>query len=166
MVENNPVSNAGLDTALLALQGFVVVFLLFHDWVPLGRLNNVAAVKSEDSRLRTIFVTLLPAVPAAICLYYSARYFGRAYPDWLEMWFWITYGVFLAGMLRAWWIPYLFVPDKERAERYQILFAGTHSFLPRRNGIIPDTLHVSFHLVTVATMVMLFVRNGMTRGVR
>jgi hypothetical protein len=158
MVEHNPTWGVGLETIFLALQSYVVVFLLFHDWVPLGRLNNVAAVKSKDSLRRTIFVTLLPAVPAAIGLSYGARYFGRAYPDWLEMLLWITYGLFLLGMLRAWWIPYLFVPDKERAERYRVLFAGTHSFLPRRNGIVPDTLHVSLHLVMVATMVMLLMR--------
>ena len=160
MGEHNPTWGAGLEAIFLALQGYVVVFLLLHDWVPLGRLNNVAAVKGEDSRLRTVFVTLLPAVPAAIGLYYGARYFSRAYPDWLEMLLWITYGLFLAGMLRAWWIPYLFVPDKERAERYRVLFAGTHSFLPPRNGIVPDTLHVSLHLAIITTLVLLWVRVG------
>jgi hypothetical protein len=109
--------------------------------VPLGRLNNLGAIRGEDTLLRSVFVTLLPAVPAAIGLFYSARYLGRPYPDWLEMLLWITYGIFLLGMLRAWWIPYLVSPDKERAARYQVIFAGTHSSLPKRNGMAPDTLH-------------------------
>jgi hypothetical protein len=129
----------GFETTFLALQTFVVAFLLFHDWIPLGRLNNLAAIRGQDTLLRRVFVTLLPAVPAAIGLFFSARHFGQSYPDWLEMLLWITYGVFIVGMLRAWWIPYLVLPDAERAARYQIIFAGTHSFLPRRNGMAPDT---------------------------
>jgi hypothetical protein len=160
MLQPLPISG-GFDTTFLALQTLVVAFLLFHDWIPLGRLNNLAAIRGQDTLLRSIFVTLLPAVPAAIGLFFSARHFGRSYPDWLEMLLWITYGLFIVGMLRAWWIPYLVLPDAERAARYQIIFAGTHSFLPRRNGMAPDTLHTLFHLVTLATLVALFIRDRM-----
>jgi hypothetical protein len=151
------VSNA-LEMVFLGLQAFNVAFLLLHDWIPLGHLNNLTAIRSQDKLARSVFVTVLPAVPAAICLFFSARYFGRSFPDWLEMWLWITYGIFLVGMLRAWWIPYLVAPDPQRAERYQTIFAGTHAFLPRRNGIVPDTLHVVFHAAVVATLLVLFVR--------
>jgi hypothetical protein len=61
-------------------------------------------------------------------------------------------------MLRAWWVPYLLVPDRLRAERYRVLFRHTHRFLPERNGIAPDTLHCSLHLVTVVLVGMLAVR--------
>src|ERR1700689_3007255 len=160
MIQHLPISTAS-ETTFLALQTFVVVFLLFHDWIPLGRLNNLAAIRGQDTLMRSIFVTLLPAVPAAIGLFFSAEHFGRSYPDWLETLLWITYSVFIVGILRAWWIPYLVLPDAERAARYQIIFAGTHSFLPRRNGMAPDTLHTLFHLVTLATLIALFIRDRM-----
>jgi hypothetical protein len=160
MIQHLPISNA-FETTFLALQTFVVVFLLFHDWIPLGRLNNLTAIRGQDTRLHRVFVTLLPGVPAAIGLFFSARHFGQSYPDWLEMLLWITYSVFIVGMLRAWWIPYLVLPDAERAARYQIIFAGTHSFLPRRNGMAPDTLHTVFHLVTLSALVTLFIRDRM-----
>jgi hypothetical protein len=155
-----PISHA-FDITFLTLQATVVAFLLLHDWIPLGRLSNIAAIHNEDSLQRRIFVTLLPALPAAIGLFYGAKYFGRAYPDWLGMLLWITYGIFLFGMLRAWWIPYLLIPDPARAARYQILFANTHTFLPKRNGMAPDTLHTLFHVVTVATVIALFIRDRM-----
>jgi hypothetical protein len=160
MIQHLPISNA-FETTFLALQTFVVVFLLFHDWIPLGRLNNLAAIRGQDALLHRVFVTLLPTVPAAIGLIFSARHFGQSYPDWLEMLLWINYGVLILGILRAWWIPYLVVPDAERAARYQAIFAGTHSFLPQRNGMAPDTLHTLFHLVTLATLVALFTRDRM-----
>jgi hypothetical protein len=149
-----------LDTAFLALQALVVLFLLLHDWVPLGRLNNLAAIRGEDSLARRIFVTLLPVVPTAVCLYFCAIHFGQAYPDWLQMTLWITYCTLLLGLLRAWWVPYLFGTDPERAARYQIIFAGTHSFLPRRNGMAPDTLHSAFHACVLATMALLLLRGS------
>jgi hypothetical protein len=148
-------SSHALEIMFLALQAIVVVFLLFHDWIPLGRLNNLAAIRRQDTLLRRVFVTLLPGVPAGIGLFFSARYLGQPYPHWLGMLLWITYGLFLLGLLQAWWIPYLVVPDPQRAARYQEIFANTHSFLPRRNGIVPDTLHTIFHLVVVATVLVL-----------
>ncbi len=151
----------GFDITFLALQTVVVAFLLFHDWVPLGRLNNLAAIRGQDTLARSIFVTLLPAAPAAIGLFFSGKYFGQAYPHWLEMLVWITYVALLLGLLRAWWIPYLLLPDAERAARYQIIFANTYSFLPRRNGIAPDTLHTLFHLATIATLAALYLRDRM-----
>jgi hypothetical protein len=160
MIQQLPISTA-FETTFIALQTVVVAFLLFHDWIPLGRLNNLAAIRSQDALAHRIFVTLLPTVPAAIGLFFSAQHFGQPYPDGLESLLWITYGIFILGMLRAWWIPYLLLPDAERAARYQIIFAGTHSFLPRRNGMAPDTLHALFHLVTLATLVALFMRDRM-----
>jgi hypothetical protein len=68
---------------------------------------------------------------------------------------WLSYGTGLYGMLRTWWVPYLFVKDRVRAERYQVWFAQTHAFLPVRNGIRPDTLHVTFHVVFVTVFVLL-----------
>jgi hypothetical protein len=120
MIQHLPISTA-FETTFLALQTFVVAFLLFHDWVGLGRLNNLAAIRSQDTLLHRVFVTLLPGVPAAIGLFFSAKYFSQPYPDWLETLLWITYGAFILGMLRAWWIPYLVLPDAERAARYQII---------------------------------------------
>jgi hypothetical protein len=154
----HPIST-GFDMVFLSLQAIVVLFLLLHEWVNLGPLNNLEAIRSQDTLGRRIFVTLLPGLPAAIGLFCSARHFGQSYPHWLQMLLWISYSVFMIGMLRAWWIPYLIVPEPERASRYQILFAGTHSFLPRHNGIAPDTLHTLFHLATIATLFALFVRD-------
>jgi hypothetical protein len=59
------------------------------------------------------------------------------------------------GLLQAWWIPYLFHPEPERAARYEVMFGATHAFLPQRNGIGVNTLHVIFHLATVALLIVL-----------
>ena len=150
--------NVVLEEILLALQVFQVLFLWVHDWIPLGRLNDVVAVRKQDTAGRLILVTLVQSVPFTIGLVYSALYFGQTYPVWLDWWLWISYGVLFVGQLRAWWVPYLVKTDPERVERYQRMFGNTHSFLPLRNGMVPNTAHILLHVATAATLVMLFVR--------
>jgi hypothetical protein len=68
---------------------------------------------------------------------------------------WIGYGLAVYGSLKAWWIPYLFRPDSKLAERYRVMHGGTHTFLPERNGISPNTLHVIFDVSIVAILIVL-----------
>jgi hypothetical protein len=82
-------------------------------------------------------------------------YCPRAYPEWLLWWLWISYGLACYGSLKAWWIPYLLRPDPELAARYRVMYGTTHAFLPERNGIRPNTLHVIFDVVTVVLLIVL-----------
>jgi hypothetical protein len=101
--------------ALFALQCFHVLFLALHDWIPLGKLNNVKAVRAANPGRKLVAATLISLTPFAIGLAASAVYFGRAYPAWLFWWLWISYGLLFVGELTAWWIPYLFHLEPERA---------------------------------------------------
>ena len=47
--------------------------------------------------------------------------------------------------------------EPERAARYQIMFGKTHSFLPSRNGLVPNTAHIALHIATAATLLALLV---------
>jgi len=141
--------------ALLALQCFVVLFLFLHDWIPLGSLNDLQGVSTADSLGKRVAATLISAVPFAVGLIGSIVHFEEPFPDWLFWWLWISYGLLFCGLLRAWWIPYLLQPDPERAARYEIMFGKTHAFLPARNGIRVNTLHVIFHAATVVLLVVL-----------
>jgi len=144
-------------TVLIILQAFQVAFLWLHDWVPLGRLNDVPAVRAADPTSRLIRVTLIGAVPFTIGLVFSIIDLRTGFPGWLWYWLWISYALLFAGAIRAWWVPYLVRPDPVRASRYQAMFGGTHAFLPKRNGITPNTLHVALHACIAATLVVLAV---------
>jgi len=60
-------------------------------------------------------------------------------------------------MVRAWW-SYLLEADPALARRYQGMLGRTHAFPPVRNGIKPNTLHVSLHDVVVAIIALLGLR--------
>jgi hypothetical protein len=141
--------------AFLGCQLVVVLFIALHDWIPLGKLNNLTGIRAVDTTRRLLVVTVLSALPFAIGFAASAHYASTGFPMWLMWWLWISYGTGLYGMLRAWWVPYLLVGDPVRAARYQERFAQTHAFLPTRNGIRPDTLHVCFHAVFVVLLILL-----------
>ena len=39
----------GAESAFVAVQGFMGLFLLLHDWVPLGPFNDLEGVNKSDS---------------------------------------------------------------------------------------------------------------------
>jgi hypothetical protein len=141
--------------AFLGCQLYLVLFIGLHDWLPLGRLNNLAGIRAVDTMPRLLLTTLLSVLPFAVGLAGTLYYFAGRFPMWLIWFLWITYGLALYGVLRAWYLPYLVYRDATRAARYQERFAGTHAFLPVRNGIRPDTLHVTFHAVLAVTVALL-----------
>lgn len=145
-----------LEIILLALQAYMVIFLWMHDWVPLGRFNDVAAVRSQDTWLRLAVVTLVQSLPFTVAFIFSAHYFGQSYPRWLDHALLIFYGVCVVAYLRAWWIPYFAGADAKKVERYRIMFGNTHSILPLRHGIVVNTAHLLLHLATVAALIVLW----------
>lgn len=140
---------------LAGLQAIQVAILWLHDWVPLGRLNDIGAVQAKDTPGRLVRVTLIQSVPFTIGFAATVLFIQTGSPPWLWNWLWISYGILFAGELRAWWWPYLIRPDPVRAERYREMFGGTSAFLPARNGIVPNTLHTILHASTAATLIVL-----------
>jgi hypothetical protein len=145
-----------LQIALIFLQATQVLFLWIHDWIPLGAFNDVVAVRAQDTLSRLVTVTIIQSLPFTVILGMSAYYFGREFPGWLVTTLWVAYMILLVGQIRAWWMPYLFRPEPQRADRYRVMFGRTHTFLPHRNGLVPNTAHIFLHVCTLATLVVLY----------
>jgi hypothetical protein len=78
--------------AFIACQIFVVLFIAFHDWIPLGKLNNLAGIRAVDSLGKRVIATVLSTLPFAICLAGSIYYASTTFPGWLNWFLWISYG--------------------------------------------------------------------------
>ncbi|MGH6987720.1 MAG: hypothetical protein ACRED9_12910 [Caulobacteraceae bacterium] len=144
-----------MTLVLIGLQVFVVAFLGLHDYVPLPPLNDVAAVQAADSRPKLAAVTLMSTLPFAFGLLATIAYADRGLPGWLMWWLWLTFGAVFLGGIRAWWIPYFLVQEPAWAARYSAMFGATHAFLPERNGIRPNTLHIILHLTLASVLAVL-----------
>ena len=139
--------------SLLALQGFQVVVLLLHDWVPVPPLTDVRAARKGHSVQAMILGTALSSVFPVIGLVLTLVSTTSGWPKWLPAYLLATYGLLFAGELQAWWIPYLLRPEPKRAAQYEEMYGKTHAFLPVRNGIRVNTLHFALHAATLATLV-------------
>lgn len=114
-----------------------LIFLVYQiviDWIDLFPWNDVSR-KSAKTKLLELIINYFPL------LLISYAYFHPAAQTIL--WGMIGALLYLAGHIRAWWIPYLFgASEKERAE-YLHYFAHTYKFLPRRQDHpVPDAEHV------------------------
>jgi hypothetical protein len=138
---------------LIALQIFVVLFVGLHNWIPLGTLDDVKGARAAFPGRKLFTTTLTNFIPFSFGLVASVIYFGRDFPAWLFWWLWISYALACYGSLKAWWIPYLVSPNPELAARYKVMYPATHSFLPERNGITPNTLHVIFDVATLVLLI-------------
>jgi hypothetical protein len=153
-----PTGNKLWEPVLLVLQVVQIVFLWFHDWVPLGRLNDVAGIRSQVGGRQLVLGTLFTGIPWTLGLIFSAYFFGKRWPAWVSGWLWVSYTILFLGELEAWWVPYLIWNQPKRAAQYQIMYGNTHAFLPKRNGIVPNTAHCLLHSATAATLVTLFMK--------
>ena len=141
---------------LIVLQCFVVAFVSLHNWIPLGELNDPQAVRTEFSGSKLFFTTLSNFIPAGFGLACSIYFYGH-FPEWLIWYLWIFYLLACCGSGYAWWIPYFFGAGTARLAREQELYRKTHSFLPMRHGVRPNTLHVIFDVATVGVLATLAV---------
>ena len=140
---------------LLWLQIFQVAILLLHDWIPLPPLNDLKAVRQENSLQALALGTLVSSLFQSVGLVFSFLHWKSGWPHWLYIYLLAAYGFLFVGELQAWWIPYLLRPQPKRAARYQAMFANTFAFLPARNGIRINTLHFVLHAATLATLLLL-----------
>ena len=140
---------------LLSLQAFQVTILLLHDWIPLGLLNDIHAMRRGRTVASLALGTALSSIFPVAGFSLSLLYLNPGWPHWLEIYLLAAYGFLFVGELEAWWIPYLFSRQPRRAAEYEAMYGKTWAFLPPRNGIRINTLHVLLHSATFATVSIL-----------
>jgi len=132
----------------------MLAFVLLHDWVPLGPLNDIQGVRSVMTARELIITTVVNVLSFATVLAIALVFLGKPYPLWARLWLVIHLFFILYGAASAWWIPYFFGTTPEMAASYAAMFGNTHAFLPVRNGIVPNTLHTVFHLTLLTTWLL------------
>jgi hypothetical protein len=142
---------------LLALQIFHVAFLALHDWIPLGRLNDVRAVREENPGAKLLIGTVISTALFVPPLVEGLRRPHGPWPGWVWVWLLVGYGWLFVGEIQAWWWPYFMGSSEKMVERYRVMFGKTHAFLPERRGIRINTLHFVLHLLTLTTLVVVVI---------
>lgn len=143
------------EKLLLAGLSFILLFMIVQDWAPLGSLNDIQAIREEQSFNELLTVTLINVTQILILMVLVITFMGKRYPIWIKLWLIIHPVCIFAGVLLAWWIPYLFgYGAEQKVERYNQMFGDTHAFLPVMNGIVPNTLHFLFHITLLFCIIL------------
>ncbi|GIM46656.1 hypothetical protein DNHGIG_22050 [Collibacillus ludicampi] len=80
------------ELAFIILQIIIVLFLMIHDWVPMGTLNDVKGVLSQNTVKQNLIITLINTIPFAVGLIISLVYAGKPYPLFVKMYLVLAYG--------------------------------------------------------------------------
>lgn len=146
--------------------GIILLFMLTHDLVQIGTLNDIDALLQVKTFKQVIISTIINVTQIVLLLGLILIFIGRKYPLWAKLWLVIHPSCIFIGALLLWWIPY-FTGYKaaEKVESYQQMFGNTHTFLPVMNGIVPNTIHVIFH-TTLLTCIVLTIYIVITSGRR
>ena len=144
----------GLWLFFMLWQTILWVILAIHDWLPLGRLNDVTALRKQQSLFATLCATVinLGACTWALWLTLPVGKLGVSLPlDVVLIYLFMT-----VGTLLAWWKPYFFGSSAEMKQKMQP-YVNTHHVLPARgDNIRPNTLHLIVHIfIWVAFMLSL-----------
>lgn len=134
---------------------FIFLFMIVHDFIPLGPFNDVEAILNDRPLKELIFVTIVNAGQILLIIIGVLFFIGKKYPIIIKLWLIIHQSCIFIGALIAWWIPYIFgIGAEQRVERYQEMFGNTHSFLPIMNGIVPNTIHTIFHFTLLFCIIL------------
>lgn len=145
---------AAVEKVFIAGLGLILLFMLSHDWIPLGSFNDIPGVRAENSIGGLIKITIINTLSVLVVIVIALLFIGKRYPIWARIWLIIHLGSILFGAILAWWVPYLFGADAEMIERYNVMFGNTNAFLPVKNGMVPNTIHVLFHLTLLMTWIL------------
>ena len=70
----------GGESAFVVVQGFTGLFLILHDWVPLGPFNDLKGVNSQIPFKRKVWETAINTIPVAVAFLLTLRSLGHPYP--------------------------------------------------------------------------------------
>jgi hypothetical protein len=70
--------------------------------------------------------------------------------------YWVLYcAITVLSAIAMWYVPYLFGASEKTKLEYAKMYAGTWQVLPRRgDNPRPNVLHLGFHLLFLATLVL------------
>jgi hypothetical protein len=133
-------------TFFIILQFILLLFMLFHDWLPVPPLNNIAALKASNSNTHRLLGSLINGLSVLIPFILTLKYYSQGkIPPSTVFTIFIFYLCLTIGTILSWWVPYIFGSSDGHKQRFS-KFKNTHHFLlARGDNIVPNTLHVILH---------------------
>jgi hypothetical protein len=141
-----------LFTVLITVQFLVV---LLHDWLHIPGWTHGRQVYAELGKANMWMGTALNALFPGLAAGFALCYWQRPKPSFV-LTYWLVYcAVTVVGAIQAWWLPYWRGTDEKTKAMYSNMYVGTIQVLPARgNNPRPNLLHLYFHVLFLATLVL------------
>lgn len=141
----------------------ITLFLLFHDWINIYPLNDLATFNKHCSLRNKILMTIINTPFFIVYTLILLWYWSIPFPFHAKLYLILCNVLFGIGIIFSWWIPYFFGWPTQQVKELQETYSSTHTFLPHiNNNPIPNTLHVIFHAVFfinfIATSMLIYLK--------
>lgn len=145
-----------MQATFVVLLSILLLLYLVQDTVPMPPLNSQRQMLKHLGWTKIVLGTALMSGLIACALWVAIKYAGRPLPLGAKIFYLAFWPMTLLGMYDAWYRPYFSGPRPKDLEDYAKYHAGTHTFLPPRNGYPgPNTFHLVFiHPLGVACVVL------------
>lgn len=137
------------------LQFLLLLFMIFHDWIPVSPFNDIESLKIADSNFYRLLGSVINGLTVLIPLLITLTYYRQpSIPLSATITLVSFYLLLTIGTILSWWTPYFFGSSKKHKQAFS-KFRNTHHFLPKRgDNVIPNTLHIILHLQVWACLVI------------
>ena len=144
-------------TILIAVQILVVAT---HDLVEIPGLAHTSQMRAVLGRRRLWLATAVNSIFPGIALGFAVYFWNRPRPLFVNRYWLIYCGVTVASAIGMWYLPYFRGANEKMKDEYRRFYAGTRQVLPARgDNPRPNLLHVVFHVLFLATLVLAVLLN-------
>jgi hypothetical protein len=144
-------------TILIAVQFLVVAT---HDLVEIPGLTHSSQMRAVLGRRKLWLATAVNSIFPGAAVGFAVYFWNRPSPLFVHRYWLIYCGVTVASAIGMWYLPYFRGANEKLKDEYRRFYAGTRQVLPARGeNPRPNLLHVIFHVLFVATLVLAVLLN-------
>lgn len=141
-------------TFFIIVQFILLIFMLFHDWIPISPWNDIPTLRLKDGFFYRALSSVINGAAVLIPLLITWKYHRTILPLSAAIEITAFYVLLTIGTIFSWWVPYIFGSSEKHKQQFS-KFKNTHHFLPpRQDHVVPNTLHVILHLQVWACLVI------------
>jgi hypothetical protein len=139
-------------TALISVQFLII---LLHDLVEVPGWSHSSQMRAVLGKRKLWTATLINSIFPGIAAALAFCFWDRPKPFFVSR-YWMIYCAGTAlSVIVMWYLPYFFGASAKKKDDYRRFYAGTRQIPPARgDNPRPNLLHVLFHIVFAATLIM------------
>jgi hypothetical protein len=137
---------------LISLQFLII---LLHDLVEVPGWSHTSQMQAVLGKRKLWAATVANSVFPGVAVAFAVYFWNRPKPLFVTRYWMIYCAVTAVSAIAMWYLPYFLGATPAKKNEYLRFYEGTRQILPARgDNPRPNLLHVLFHIVFVATLIL------------